>query len=193
MGFKISGQYVTTCGCRLICPCSVDGVPTGPKDQCTGAGVFHIAKGDVDGLDVSGINVGMLYFAPSNFSSGGLKMGIVVDEKASDTQVKSLEQVFTGQIGGPFAEFAPAVAEFSLKRDKVTYTAGKKPTGTIGKSAINFEPIVNQEGVETTIVNAPMAFRAAGYTIGKGSGRVEAHGFNYDAVYGEAAAFDFAS
>src|SRR2546423_467907 len=43
MGYTISGTYVAACDCRLLCPCPVDGTPTGPNDQCHGAAAFGIA------------------------------------------------------------------------------------------------------------------------------------------------------
>lgn len=194
MGFRISGEYAMTCECQQICPCSIDGTPTGRNNTCTGAGVFHVAKGNFDGIDLSGIDVAMMFYAPSNFSAGNLKLGFIIDSKANDEQAKCLEQIFTGQVGGPFAEFVPLIGEIlGVEKGKVTFKAGAKPSATIGSDTITVEPALNADGKPTQIVNAMMAFRAEGYTIGKGTGKVKALGREYTSNYGETAAFEFAS
>ncbi|MDQ0822504.1 hypothetical protein QFZ79_000242 [Arthrobacter sp. V4I6] len=45
--WEMSGKYVGNCSCLLICPCPIDGVPTGPKGECRSVNVFHIASGNV--------------------------------------------------------------------------------------------------------------------------------------------------
>jgi hypothetical protein len=49
MAWTMSGTYAASCSRRLVCPCPVDGTPTGPEDQCHGAAVFHIADGEEGG------------------------------------------------------------------------------------------------------------------------------------------------
>ncbi|WP_157372486.1 DUF1326 domain-containing protein, partial [Arthrobacter sp. Soil736] len=42
MSWEMSGKYVGSCNCSLVCPCPVDGPPTGPNGECRGVVVFHI-------------------------------------------------------------------------------------------------------------------------------------------------------
>ena len=63
MGYTIAGEYVFNCACQLICPCAMDGPPLTKDGTCSGAGVFHIAKGNLDDIDLSGVNVGMIFTA----------------------------------------------------------------------------------------------------------------------------------
>lgn len=194
MGFKISGEYITTCDCKQICPCSVDGQPTGKSNQCHGVSVFHIESGNVNGTDLSGVNAAMVYNAPSNFTSGNVKMGLVVDKGASDAQAKATEQIFRGELGGPFAEFVPLIGEWlGTERAPVTYTPGKNASATIGKQEIGFSPFLGADGNPTIVSNAMMAFRAEGYEIGTGTGKVKQLGVSLTSNYGERAKFDFAS
>jgi hypothetical protein len=48
MAWRISGTYVASCSCNLICPCPADGPPTSPDGKCRGVAVFHIANGNLD-------------------------------------------------------------------------------------------------------------------------------------------------
>ena len=41
----MSGKYVGTYSCQLICPCPADSVHTGPNGECGGVNAFHIASG----------------------------------------------------------------------------------------------------------------------------------------------------
>lgn len=194
MAFSIKGDYVATCACQMICACAIDGPPSTKDGHCRGSGVFHIAEGSLDGTDLSGVNVGMVYHAPGNFTAGNVKMGIILDESASDDQAKAVEQIFSGQAGGPFAEFVPLIGEWlGIDRAPVTFTGGKSPTAKIGKNSLNIEIATGPDGQPTLVKNAMMAWRAEGYEVGRGSGKVDVMGISYDSVYGEHAPFEFSS
>ena len=92
MGYTIGGTYLASCNCRLLCPCPVDGTPTGPNDECHGAAAFRIDTGNLDGVDLAGVKFALLNHFPSNITSGNWKMGIVVDA-GSDEQAQAVEQM----------------------------------------------------------------------------------------------------
>lgn len=192
MGYRISGTYVLNCACAQICPCSVDGKPTGPNGECKGAGIFHIAKGNLDRQDLSGVTFALYNLFPSNITAGAWKIALIVDEAASDDQAKALERIITGAEGGLFGEFVPLVGEFTgTERAPVTFTAGAKPSGTIGrKSKLTFEPILAPDGTTVTVKGAPFGF-APEYRIGNSSGRTEGPFGTFEHVYGESANFEF--
>ena len=112
MGYTISGTYLAACDCRLLCPCPVDGTPTGPEDQCHGAAAFRIDRGSLDDVDLSGVKFALVNHFPSNITSGNWKMGIVVDA-GSDDQAQAVERIISGQAGGVFGEFAPLIGEYT--------------------------------------------------------------------------------
>ena len=131
MTYRLAGTYVGHCDCRQICPCAVDGPPTGRDGQCHGLLVFGIREGQLDGVDLSGVNIAMGYMAPSNISSGNLKLGLVIDEGASDEQANALERIFKGEEGGMFAEFVPLIGEWvGVERAAVSLTDGVEPSAT---------------------------------------------------------------
>ena len=195
MAWKISGTYVANCSCNLVCPCPVDGPPTSEDGQCHGHNVFSIADGNLDDTDVSGVTVALVNHFPSNLTAGGWKLGVIVDEGASDEQAQALEKIFKGDDGGPFAEFAALTDEWlGMERAKVTFSDGDRPSASIGNSSFTFEPLPGPEGsdAQTSVSNAMFGF-APEFRIGRAPGRMSNFGIEFDAIYGESADYEFAS
>jgi hypothetical protein len=189
MAWSLKGKYLTTCACAEICPCSVDGKPTTASGKCDAALVAQIAKGTLDGIDLSGVTVGIYFHLPSNFTSGNVRMGLVVDEKASDEQAKALERIFAGQEGGMFGEFVPLIAEFAQTERASLKLEGD--TAKIGPNTLTFRPHVTPDGKKTTINNAAFGF-APEATIGTASGKVKTPFATFDQSFGEQADFEWA-
>ena len=194
MSWEMSGTYVGNCTCQLICPCPVDGVPTGPGGECRGLNVFHIAKGNLDDTDLSGIDFAFVNWFPTRLAAGGWKVGAVVDDSASDAQVSALETILRGQAGGPFGDLAGLYGEWlGLERATVTFTGGERPSGSVSdKARFTFEPLPGPGGGVTTVKNAMYGF-APEFQIGKGPGHTELFGLDFDGSYGETSDFTFAS
>ena len=195
MAWKISGTYVANCSCNLICPCPVDGPPTSEDGQCRGHLVFHIADGNQDDTDLSGTTIALVNHFPKNLTAGGWKLGIVVDEGASDEQANALEKLFKGDDGGPFADFAALTDEWlGMERAPVSISDGDRPSGTIGDSSFTFEPLPGPEGsnAQTTVSNAMFGF-ASEFRIGRAPGKMSNHGIEFEGIYGETADYEFAS
>jgi hypothetical protein len=195
MAWRLSGTYVASCSCNLICPCPVDGPPTSPDGQCHGVAVFRIADGNLDDTDLSGVNLGLVNLFPSNLTAGNWKLGIVVDEGASDEQAAAVERIIKGEEGGTFAEFAALTDEWlGMERAPVSFSDGDRPSGSIGDSSWTFEPLEGPEGsgAQTTVRNAVFGF-APEFRVGRAPGRLSALGIEFDAIYGETADYEFAS
>ena len=194
MAWEISGTYVANCSCQLICPCPVDAPPTGPDGECRGVAVFHIASGKLNDIDLSDINFAFCNLFPSNLSAGNWKVGVVVDESASDEQAKALERLLHGDEGGPFEDFAALYGEWlGVQRGSVTFSGGEKPSASVAESAsFTFEPLPGPAGGATTVKNAMYGF-APEFRVGKAPGRSALFGLEFDGVYGETADFAFAS
>jgi hypothetical protein len=191
----MKGSYIASCSCQLLCPCPTDGPPTGPDGQCHGLGVFHIADGDLDGTDLSGVNIGLVNNFPSNLSSGNWKFGVVVSDNASDEQFDAIGRIMSGQEGGMFADFAGLIGEnLGMERGEVSFSDGDRPTGSISGSSFTFDPLPGPEGsgAQTTVKNAMFGF-APEFRVGRTSGSQSAMGIEFDARYGEAADFEWAS
>lgn len=194
MAWTMSGTYVATCSCSLICPCPVDGRPTSKEGECRGVAVFHIAQGSLDETDLSEVNFAFTNYFPTNLTAGNWKVGVVIDSAASDDQAGALQRIVSGGEGGPFADLAQFYGEFlGAERAAVTFSGGETPSATVGgMSELGFEPLKGADGTDTTVKNAMFGF-APEYRIGKGSGHSSILGITYDSRYGETADFHFAS
>ncbi len=193
MAWRMAGNYTASCSCNVICPCPVDGTPSDPKGkgECRGVAVFHIDQGESDGVDLSGVNFGLVNYFPSNLTAGNWKIGVVVDEGASDQQLEALGKILSGEQGGPFADFVPLIGEnLGLQRGKLALSGTGGSIG--GMSEFTFEPTIGPDGSPTTVKNAMFGF-APEYTIGRTSGRSEVMGIGFDGNYGESARFDYSS
>jgi hypothetical protein len=192
MAYRLSGTYVAHCDCKQICPCAVDQPPTGKDDQCHGLIVFGVKDGSLDDTDVSGVNVALAYMAPSNMSAGNLRMGLVVDEGASDAQADALERIFGGKEGGMFEQFAALTSDWlGVERASVSFADGDEPSATVGDISVNFEAFRDPDGNLTQSSNAPVGL-APTFTLGKSSGSSGLFGDSFEANYGEAAEFEYA-
>ena len=193
MAWKIAGTYVASCSCNVICPCPVDGIPTGPDNECKGFLVFSVKDGNFDDTDLSGVNVAMGYMAPSNISAGNLKLGIVVDDGASDEQATALERIFKGDEGGMFGEFVPLVGEWlGVERAAISVSDGDEPSARVGDADVVFQAFKAPDGKPVTVSDAPFGF-APTFAVGQSSGSSGALGESFEANYGEAAEFEYTS
>jgi hypothetical protein len=111
MSWNLKGSYVETCSCELMCPCNLSFDHGATYDFCRVTLVFNIREGQVDGTDIGGLKVVAIADSPKVMTEGNWKLGVFVDEHASDDQFDKLLQVFTGQLGGPMAALAPLVGE----------------------------------------------------------------------------------
>ncbi|MFD1505311.1 DUF1326 domain-containing protein [Georgenia yuyongxinii] len=123
MTWQLSGTYFEHCPCGMVCPCTTSGL-TLPADQerCTVILAFHIDTGSIDGVDVAGRTAVLVADAPRLMSEGGWKVGLFVDDHATDEQFEHLGAVFSGQRGGIWATLAGLVGEMlGAERVPITY------------------------------------------------------------------------
>jgi hypothetical protein len=73
--------------------------------------VFNIREGEVEGTDIGGRKVAMIADTPKVMTEGNWRLGVFVDDRATDQQFEKLVQVFSGQLGGPMAALTPLVGE----------------------------------------------------------------------------------
>ena len=163
MAWRISGTYIASCSCNLICPCPVDGPPTSPDGHCHGVGVFSIAGGNLDDTDLSGVNVGLVNLFPSNLTSGGWKLALT-DE-------------WLGMERGPVSFSGGDKPSGSIGDSSWTFEPLAGPPGSDS---------------QTTVKNAAFGF-APEFRVGRAPGKMSALGLDFDAIYGETGDYEFAS
>jgi hypothetical protein len=111
MAWKIEGQYFENCSCDVPCPCTVSLDLGADRDKCNAFLVFQVESGEIDGVDVSDLTVAAMIETPKVMSEGNWRLGVLIDDKASDEQMEKLAAVFGGQLGGPMEALGPLVSE----------------------------------------------------------------------------------
>jgi hypothetical protein len=111
MAWSLEGSYVETCSCELMCPCNLSIDHGATYDFCRVTFVFDIREGEVDGTDIGGLKVALIADTPKVMTEGNWRVGVFIDDQASEEQGEKLVQVFSGQAGGPMAALAPLVGE----------------------------------------------------------------------------------
>jgi hypothetical protein len=131
MAWSIKGTYFETCSCELMCPCNLSFDHGATYDYCRVTLVFSIREGEVEGTDVAGRKLAVIADSPKVMTEGNWRLGVFVDDGASDEQMDGLVKVFSGQLGGPMAGIAPLVGEmlgvervpFEVREDGLRHSA----------------------------------------------------------------------
>ncbi len=111
MPWNLAGSYFETCSCDVVCPCTASLSLGATRDRCKVVLVFNVKQGEVDGTDVSGLTVAAVADTPKVMSEGSWRLGVVIDEAASEEQAEKLGGVFSGALGGPMEALGPLVGE----------------------------------------------------------------------------------
>ena len=111
MSWNLNGSYVETCSCELMCPCNLSFDHGATYDFCRVTFVFNIRQGEIEGTDIAGRRVVLIADTPKVMTEGNWRLGVYVDDEASDEQFDKLVQVFGGQLGGPMGALAPLVGD----------------------------------------------------------------------------------
>ena len=140
MSWNVTGSYVETCSCDLMCPCNLSMDHGATYDFCRVTLVFNIREGEVDGTGVGGRKVAMIADTPKVMTEGNWRVGVFIDEDASDEQFDKLVGVFSGQLGGPMAGLTPLIGDMlGAERAAIEVNDDGLRHGVRIGSAIDFE------------------------------------------------------
>jgi hypothetical protein len=158
MTWNVEGTYFENCNCDFACPCSVTSFASpATQDRCQVVLNYHVQKGEIDGVDVSGRSVSVIADAPGRMLDGNWRVGLIIDDKASKEQADKLAGVFSGQMGGPMASLAPLIGEvLGIEQRPIEYhDSGSRHGVRIGSDvSIEIEDYTAQGLAEpTTLVN----------------------------------------
>lgn len=190
MSWNLRGNYFETCSCELMCPCNLSFDHGATYDFCRVTLVFDIQDGSVDGTDISGRRVAMIADTPKVMTEGNWRVGVFIDDVATDEQFDKLVQVFSGQLGGPMAGLAPLIGEMlGVERAAIDVaTDGLRHTVRVG-DVIDFEiEDIVPFGVET---GEPVRFAGMFHPVGSDltmaeakRSRINAFGIQYEGKTG---------
>ena len=199
MAWNIKGSYFETCNCELMCPCILSMDHGATNDYCRVTLVFHIREGQVEGTDVGGVKLAVIADTPKVMTEGNWRLGMFVDESATDEQVQKVAGVFGGQLGGPMAGLAPLVGEMlGVEKAPIEIVEdGLNHSVRIG-DAIDFEiEDVVPFGIET---GQPVRLTGLFHPIGSEltaaeaqRSEINAFGISYEAKAGASSEFSWAA
>ena len=150
--YTLEGTLLEVCSCGVLCPCFVGEDPDG--GECVGLIAYHLDRGEIGGVDVTGLTIANIAQIPGNALAGGWRVVIVIDAEASDEQHDALVAAFGGQLGGGLADLAGLVDEVvAIERAPISH-AVEAGTGTIHIDGIleaEIAPITGASGEQTTL------------------------------------------
>ncbi|MBR0683488.1 DUF1326 domain-containing protein [Roseomonas eburnea] len=155
MGYDLKGELLEVCDCNTLCPCWIGEDPD--NGTCRSSLAYHIDKGEIDGLDVSGLNFGIAVFIPGNVLAGKWRVIRYVDDRATPQQEAALLKAFRGELGGPIADLVSLVGEeVAARRAPITFEVRQgKGTLRIGDTVhAEMEPYRGPTGEPTRLVES---------------------------------------
>jgi hypothetical protein len=155
MAYEIEGRLLEVCTCNVLCPCWVGEDPD--RGTCDSAFGWRVDKGEVEGVDVGGLTLGLSVHIPGNvLVPKSWKAAVFVDDRATPEQEAALLKVFTGQLGGAIADIAGLIGEVvSVERVPITFTVeegkGRLVIGDVAEAEL--EPYVGATGKPTVLAD----------------------------------------
>jgi hypothetical protein len=118
--YALAGTLLEVCSCGVLCPCFIGEDPDG--GECLGVIAYHLERGQIQGVDVSGLSIVNVVQLPGNVFDGSWRVVVYSDASASDEQHESLLAAFAGDLGGPLADLAGLVDEVvAVERVPITH------------------------------------------------------------------------
>ena len=107
--WRLSGTYLESCNCDVICPCRTIGGRRGGRSTygvCLGALSWRIEDGRAGELDLSQLNVVIASRYDDDVPGSPWDFYLYLDERGDERQRGALEQIFLGHLGGtPLKQF----------------------------------------------------------------------------------------
>jgi hypothetical protein len=160
MSWKISGEFIETCSCNMLCPCWYGKPELMVMDQgwCGTSFLVRVREGDYEGTDLSGQNavVGLFFPGPTLFDGNGTAR-VYIDEGATADQQAALEKILQGLPGGGMEVPATLLSNWlPTQRSSIAVEAQNgRVQATIGSvGEVVSERLVNDQGDKMTMHNA---------------------------------------
>ncbi len=91
----------------------MQGTSVQPTDgHCDVGLAFHIEEGDLNGTSLDGINFLAANYTPRPMGDGNWTSAFYIDERANPQQREAMEQILSGQMGGPAERWRAMTTDF---------------------------------------------------------------------------------
>jgi hypothetical protein len=151
MAYAIEGKLLEACSCGGLCPCWVGDDPD--TGSCYSMNAYHYDRGQINGVDVTGLTLAFVCIIPGNVLKGNWKVAVYMSDKAKPDQKRAILDAWTGKLGGPLADLAGLFGEvISVDRAPISHeTRGGKGTLRIGEVVYGeMEPYRSPDGQTVT-------------------------------------------
>src|SRR5215472_11950836 len=108
--YSITGTLLEACSCRTLCRCWIGEDPD--DGACDAFNAYHIDKGEINGVDVTGLNYVQVVKIPGNvLVPKTWKRVTYLDAAATPAQRKAILDAWHGKLGGPLADLNGLIGE----------------------------------------------------------------------------------
>ena len=181
--WAISGNYFESCNCEAACPCVFLSPP--PTGDCTLLIAWHIDQGNMNGVDLSGLNVALAVHSPGHMVEVKWKVALYIDERSTEEQGGAIGQIFGGGAGGHFAVVAEHIGEIvGVSKVPIEYKAeGKTRSLKVGNVAeVDIAAVEGGGGAEVRVSGNPLGIVPGEPMVVARSGKLSYHdhGMNWE-------------
>jgi hypothetical protein len=154
--YSLQGSLIEACSCNVNCPCWIGEDPD--LGECFAIVAYGLDKGEIRGVDVSGLNLVLICHIPGNVLAGNWEVVAIVDERGTEEQRNAMIEAFTGKLGGPLADLWEALigevrgVEFLPISHEVQDGKGTLRIGDVVET--DMEPYRGPDGSITTLQNS---------------------------------------
>ena len=136
MTYHVEGRLLEVCTCNILCPCWVGEDPD--SGTCDSSFAWMIDQGTIEGVDVSGLALGLSVHIPGNVLEGNWKAVVYIDDRASEAQEGAMLKVWTGALGGPISDLVALIGEvITVERATIAFDVnGGNGTLAIGDNVV---------------------------------------------------------
>jgi len=103
--WRITGDWFDNCSCAIACPCTFAQAPD--NNLCEYVLFWHIREGHFGDVELNDLCVAQIGSFEGNlwdYNALG-RAGRIIDERASDVQADAISEIYSGNVGGWWAEF----------------------------------------------------------------------------------------
>jgi hypothetical protein len=151
--YSLQGTLLEACSCGVLCPCWIGEDPDG--GTCDAFVAYHFDKGEIDGVDVSGLNIVNIVHIPGNvLVPGSWQLVMFLDAAATERQRDAIIAAYSGKLGGPLADLAGLVGEIkAVEAVNIEHTivGGAGRLRIEGILEAEMEPFRGADGSVTTL------------------------------------------
>ncbi len=105
------GLLFENCNCTTVCPGHVHFSQNCTHPRCKGYWVVRFLEGELNGVDLGGVDAVVAYDSPQQMISGDWTESILISDTATAEQLDAVERILTGAVGGPWEVLDRFVAE----------------------------------------------------------------------------------